>query len=133
MKTRSCLGFCSLAAMAPYVQGNWRTDVSRPYLCSQEWPMPDALADAAKPRMDKRPSALSSIVPAQEAQGAIRRAFPCEGDLRVRYLWSADGVSKFRANWFREEGGKTILVRSLFLSVGRTAEDLTIQDESAVR
>jgi hypothetical protein len=95
--------------------------------------MPDALADAAEPRMDKRPSALSSIVLAQEAQGAIRRAFPCEGDLRVRYLWSADGVSKFRANWFREEGGKTILVRSLFLSVARTKDDFAVQNETAVR
>jgi hypothetical protein len=94
--------------------------------------MPDPLADTTEPRMEKRPKALSSIVPAQEAQAAIRRAFPYEGDLRVRHLWSTDSASRFRANWFREEDGKTMLVKSLFLGITRITDDLAVQDETAV-
>jgi hypothetical protein len=95
--------------------------------------MADAVADNTEPRMEKAPIGLSAVVPAQEAQGAIRRAFPYEGDLRVRHLWSADGFSRFRANWFREEGGKTMIVKSLFLCVTRTTDDLAVQNETAVR
>ena len=95
--------------------------------------MPDAPADTPELPMEKRPNDLSPIVPAQEAQGAIRRAFPYEGDLRLRHLWSTDGFSRFRANWFREEDGKTVIVKSLFLCVARTTDDFAIQDETAVR
>ena len=95
--------------------------------------MPDALADNTEPQMEEQPNVLSSIVLAQEAQGAIRRAFPYEGDLRVRHLWSTDGFSRFRANWFREEDGKTMIVKSLFLCVTRTTDDLAVQNETAVR
>ena len=95
--------------------------------------MPDALADNTEPRMEKAPTDLSAVVAAQEAQGAIRRAFPYEGDLRVRHLWSTDGFSRFRANWFREEDGKPMIVKSLFLCVARTTDDLAVQDETAMR
>ena len=95
--------------------------------------MLDALADIPEPQVEKKPSTLSSGVLAQEAQNVIRKAFPYEGDLRVRHLWSTDGFSRFRANWFREEDGKTMIVKSLFLCVTRTADGLVVQDETAVR
>ena len=95
--------------------------------------MPDALADITGPRMEKTPSALSSVVPAQEAQDAIRKAFPYEGELRVRDLWSGDGIARYRANWFREADGRTRVVRSLFLCITRTADGLVVQDETALR
>ena len=95
--------------------------------------MPDALADNIEPRMEKAPTDLSAVVAAQEAQGAIRRAFPYEGDLRVRHLWSTDGFSRFRANWFCEEDGKPMIVKSLFLCVARTTDDWAVQDKTAVR
>jgi hypothetical protein len=65
---------------------------------------------------------------AQEAQDVIRKAFPCEGDLRIRHLWSTDGISRFRANWFREEDGKTMIVKSLFLCVTRATDRLIVQE-----
>ena len=95
--------------------------------------MPDAPADITEPPMEKGPNALSSTVLAQEAQGAIRRAFPHEGDLRVRALWSTDGVSRFRANWFREENGKTMLVKSLLLGIKKTVDGLVVRDKTVVR
>jgi hypothetical protein len=95
--------------------------------------MPDTLADVTEPGKEKKSNALPPIVPAQEAQGAIRRAFPYEGDLRVRHLWSTDGSSRFRANWFRGEEGKTTIAKSLFLCLARTADGLAVQNETAVR
>ena len=94
--------------------------------------MRNAVADIPVPEVEK-PNAFSSSMLAQEAQGAIRRAFPCEGDLRVRYLWSTDGGSRFRANWFREVDGKTMIVKSLLLCVTRAEDGLVAQDETAVR
>ncbi len=95
--------------------------------------MLDAPADIPEPQVEKKPNTLSAVVPAQEAQGAIRRSFPYEGDLRVRHLWSMDGFSRFRANWFREEDGKTMIVKSLFLCVTRVEDGLVVQDETAMR
>ena len=95
--------------------------------------MPDALADNTEPRMEKAPTDLSVVVPAQEAQDAIRKAFPCQGDLRIRHLWSTNGFSRFRANWFREADGKMVIVKSMFLCVTRTTDDWTVQDKTAVR
>ena len=95
--------------------------------------MLDAPADIPEPQVGKKPNTLSSGVPAQEAQNVIRKAFPCEGDLRVRHLWTTDGFSRFRANWFREEDGKMRIVKSLFLCVARTTDDLAVQDETTVR
>ena len=95
--------------------------------------MLDPLAHISKPRTEKAPTDLSAVVPAQEAQDAIRKAFPCEGDLSVRHLWSTDGFSRFRANWFREEGGKTMIVKSLFLGIKKTVDGLVVQDETVVR
>ena len=94
--------------------------------------MLNALALISEPRTEKAPTDLSAVVPAQEAQDAIRKAFPCEGDLSVRHLWSTDGFSRFRANWFREEGGKTMIVKSLFLCATRTKNGLVVQDETVV-
>ena len=95
--------------------------------------MVDAPADIPEPQVGKKPDTLSSGVLAQEAQNVIRKAFPYEGDLRVRHLWTTDGFSRFRANWFREVDGRTMIVKSLFLSVARTADDLAVQDETAMR
>ena len=94
--------------------------------------MLDALDHNSEPRTEKAPTDLSAVVPAKEAQGAIRRAFPYEGDLRVRHLWSGHGVARFRANWFREEDGKTMIVKSLFLCATRTKNGLVVQDETVV-
>ena len=95
--------------------------------------MPDALADNTEPRMEKAPTDLSAVVPAQEAQDAIRRAFPCEGDLRVRVLWSSHGVTKCRATWFRQADGEVSLVKSLFLGITRTKDGLVVLDETVSR
>ena len=95
--------------------------------------MLDAPADIPEPRVEKKPKSLSTGVLAHEAQNMIRKAFLYEGDLRVRHLWTTDGFSRFRANWFREVHGKTMIVKSLFLSVARTADDLAVQDETAMR
>jgi len=91
----------------------------------------DTLADIAEPRAEKTSSAIPAVASAQEARDAILAAFPYEGDLRVRHLWSTDGFSRFRANWFREEDGKMRIVKSLFLCVARTTDDLAVQDETA--
>ncbi len=57
-----------------------------------------ALADIEEPRVEKTPSDISSAVLAQEVQDAILNAFPYEGDLRCRHLWSKNGVTRCRAN-----------------------------------
>jgi len=95
--------------------------------------MLDAPADIPEPRVEKKPKTLSSGVLAQEAQNVIRKAFPYEGDLRVRHLWSTDGFSRFRANWFREVDGKMRMVKSLFLCVTRVEDGLVVQNETTVR
>ena len=95
--------------------------------------MVDAPADIPEPQVEKKPDTLSSGVLAREAQNVIRKAFPYEGDLRVRHLWTTDGFSRFRANWFREVGGKTMIVTSLFLCVTRVEDGLVVQNETAVR
>jgi len=95
--------------------------------------MLNAPADILEPRVEKKANTLSSGVLAQEAQNVIRKAFPYEGDLRVRHLWSTDGFSRFRANWFCEEDGKTAIVKSLFLCVARAEDGLVVQNETAVR
>ena len=94
--------------------------------------MPDALADVTGPRMDKTPSALSSVVTAQEALEAIRKAFPYEGELRVRSLWSGEGIARYRANWFGEVNGRTRVVRSRFLCIARTTDGPVVQDETVL-
>ena len=95
--------------------------------------MLNAPADIREPQVEKKPSTLSSGVLAQEAQNVIRKAFPYEGDLRVRHLWSTDGFSRFRANWFCEEDGKMRMVKSLFLCVTRVEDGLVVQNETTVR
>ncbi len=99
----------------------------------QELPIRDALADIPEPRVEKKPSTLCSDVLAQEAQNVIHKAFPYEGDLLVRHLWSTDGISRFRANWVRQVDGKMRVVRSLFLCITRTKDGLVVQNETAVR
>ena len=44
--------------------------------------MLDAPADIPESQVEKKPNTLSTVVPAQEAQDAICKAFPCQGDLR---------------------------------------------------
>ena len=95
--------------------------------------MLDALDQLSEPQKEKAPTDLASVVLAQEAQAAIRGAFPCAGDLKVRHLWSTDGVSRFRANWFREEDGKPMIAKSLFVCATRTEDGLVVQDETVVR
>jgi hypothetical protein len=93
----------------------------------------DTLADIAEPRVEKTPSAHSAVVPAQEARDAILKAFPYEGDLRVRHLWSTGGFSRFRANWFRQVEGEMKIVTSMFVGVTRTVDGLVVQDETALK
>lgn len=95
--------------------------------------MRDVSADIAEPRVNKTLGALSGVVPAQEAEDAIRKAFPCEGNLRVHHLWSTNGLSRFRVNWFHEENGKTMIVKSLFLGLTRTVDGLVVRDETIAR
>ena len=95
--------------------------------------MLDAPADIPEPRVEKKPKSLSTGVLAHEAQNVIRKAFLYEGDLRVRHLWTTDGFSRFRANWFREVDSKTMIVKSLFLCVTRVEDGLVVQNETAMR
>ncbi len=94
--------------------------------------MRDAVVDIPDPCAKKR-STLSGGAPAQEAQDAMRKAFPYEGDLRVRLLWSGSGIEKYRANWFGQVDGRMRVVKSLFLSLARTKDGLVVQNETAVR
>ena len=89
-----------------------------------------ALADIAKPRVEKTPSATSSAVLDQEVQDAILNAFPYEGDLRGRHLWSENGVTHCRANWYRKVDGEIRITKSLFVNVTKTADGLVVQDET---
>lgn len=91
--------------------------------------MPDAVA---KTNVKKAPSALSSVAlpDTDKARDTIRKAFPYEGDLRVRVLWSGDGIMRCRANWFRQVAGETVIVRSLFLSIMSATGDLVVKDET---
>jgi len=95
--------------------------------------MPDAVAHKSKRRTKKAPADRSAGVSAQEAHEAIRKAFPFEGDLRVRRLWSIDGLSRFRANWFHDETGASMIVKSLFLWATRTENGLAVKDKTVVR
>lgn len=95
--------------------------------------MLDALPQSSEPRTEKVSTDLHSAVSAEEARNAIRKAFPCEGDLRIHHLWSTDGGSRFRANWFGERDGKTVIIRSLVLGIKRTADGLVVQDNTVVR
>ncbi|HNT36179.1 MAG TPA: hypothetical protein PKH07_14430 [bacterium] len=94
--------------------------------------MVDTPAHSAKPQVKRAPSTPSAVVSAQEAQEAIRAAFPYEGDLRVRHLWSGNGVARYRANWFRQVEGEMKVVTSLFIGITRTADGLVVQNETAV-
>jgi hypothetical protein len=94
--------------------------------------MLDALDHNSEPWTENAPTDLSSVVPAQEAQDAIRKGFPYEGDLRVRYLWSGHGGARYRANWFREVDGEVKLVTSLFLTLTNTEDGLVVQDGTVV-
>jgi hypothetical protein len=97
---------------------------------SQEQLMLDALADLGQPQVK---SPVSSGAPAQEVQEAIRKAFPYEGELRVRRLWSGHDTEKYRANWFGLVDGRMRVAKSLFLSVARTKDGLVVQDATALR
>ena len=90
-----------------------------------------ALADIAEPRVEKTPSASSAVL-AQEVRDAILNAFPYEGDLRGRHLWSENGVTYCRANWYRLVDGETRITKSLFVKVTKTADGLVVQDETVV-
>jgi|WetSurMetagenome_2_1015567.scaffolds.fasta_scaffold790859_2 hypothetical protein len=92
----------------------------------------DTLADITEPQVEKTGSGPFPVVSAQEARDAIRAAFPYEGDLRVRQLWSGHGVARYRANWFRQVDGQVKIVTSLFLGIRRTADGLVVRDETAV-
>ena len=95
--------------------------------------MPDAIADIPEPQAEKKLGTLSSGVPTQEAQEAIRKAFPYEGDLRVRLVCRGSGIEKYRVNWFGQVDGQMRVVKSLFLSVMRTEAGLVVQNETAMR
>ena len=75
---------------------------------------------------------LAAAAAAKEARDAIRKAFPSEGDLRVHHLWSADGCSRFRANWFCEKDGKMVIVKSLLVVITKTEDGLVVQDNTVV-
>ncbi len=92
--------------------------------------MRNAVADIPERQVGKE-STLSPVAPGQEVQEAIRKAFPYEGDLRVRHLWSGHGVARYRANWLRQTDDGIKVVKSLFLSVRRTNDDLVVQNETA--
>ncbi len=92
--------------------------------------MLDATADIAEPRVKKTPGVAPAVVPSQDAQEAIRKAFPYEGDLRVRHLWSARGIARYRANWYRQVEGGIRIVKSLFLGITKTADGIVVQDET---
>jgi hypothetical protein len=94
--------------------------------------MHETLADIAGPGVEKTPNVLSAAPSAQEVEDAIRAAFPYEGDLRVRHVWSGHGVARYRANWFRQVEGQMRIVTSLFLGIRRTADGLVVHDETAV-
>ncbi len=93
--------------------------------------MLDATTETAGPPKEKASTDRSSGVPVQEAQEAIRKAFPYDGELRVRHLWSTDGLSRFRANWFRGQDGQMTIAKSLFLCSTRTPSGLVFQDATA--
>jgi hypothetical protein len=100
---------------------------------TQESPMFDTVADIAKPRVEQTSSDLSAVVPAHVIQDAIRAAFPYEGNLRIRHIWSGHDVARYRANWFRQVDGGMKIVMSLFLGITRTADGLVVRDETVVR
>lgn len=91
-----------------------------------------APAHSSEPRAEKAPTDDSAVVPAQEAHNAIRKAFPCDGILRLHHLWSAGHFARFRANWFREADGKTMIVKSLLLGIEKTVDGLVVRDETVV-
>ncbi|MHC4477477.1 MAG: hypothetical protein ACYTEL_17655 [Planctomycetota bacterium] len=82
--------------------------------------------------IEKTPSATPSALPARQVQDAILQAFPYEGDLRVRHLWSTNGITHYRANWYRQVDGETTITRSLFLHVTKTSDGLVVQDETVI-
>ena len=79
--------------------------------------MLNVLPHGPQPGTAKASDAVDAVITAQEAQDAIRREFPCAGELRIHHLWSADGVSRFRANWFRPIDRTTMIVKSLLLGI----------------
>jgi len=95
--------------------------------------MTERPTEIAEPQAGEVPAVPSYAVLAKEAEEAIRAAFPYQGHLRVRYLWSTNGISKFRANWFCEVEGRMTAVKSLFLSIRKTPDGLVVQDETVRR
>ncbi len=91
------------------------------------------VADITEPRVDKTSNDLSAVMSAKDVQDAIRAAFPFEGDLRVRHLWSGHGVARYRANWFRQMDDGMKIVKSLFLGITKTENGLVARDETAVK
>lgn len=94
--------------------------------------MPDLMAETTQPPKGKPPTDSSPVVPVQEAHEAIRKAFPNEGELKVRHLWSANGCSRFRANWFRGQDGGMTIAKSLWLCLTRTGGGLVVTDDTVV-
>ena len=86
-----------------------------------------------KTRVKNSSKAHPSLVPADtgKALEAIHKAFPYEGELRVRVLWSGDKIMRCRANWFRRVAGETVLANSLFLSITTTTGGRVVKDETA--
>ena len=95
--------------------------------------MRKTLANIAEPRVEQTSSDLSAVMSTHEVQDAVRAAFPYEGDLRVRHIWTEHGVARYRANWFRQVDGGMKIVMSLFLGITKTADGLVVRDETAVK
>lgn len=93
--------------------------------------MTDAAFDLAEPRLEKSPGTPLSAISLLDAHDAVLKAFPFEGDLRVRHLWSQGRTSRYRANWYRPVEGEVRVVHSLFLRIEKTSDGLIVQNETA--
>ena len=80
----------------------------------------------------RRQALLPPVHFPKKYRNAILRAFPYEGDLRGRHLWTEGGVTHCRANWYRQVDGETRITRSLFVHVTTTSDGLVVQDKTVV-
>ncbi|HOW72513.1 MAG TPA: hypothetical protein PKY77_18085 [Phycisphaerae bacterium] len=92
--------------------------------------MTDAASDVARRAIGKTPSVQAPAVSPLDAYDAVLKAFPFEGDLRVRHLWSQGRASRYRANWSRPVAGEVRIVQSRFVRIERTSDGLVVQDET---
>jgi hypothetical protein len=82
---------------------------------------------AQSPNTDGIPAAPAEA----DVRDAIRRRFFFDGLMVMRHLYDADGVGRYRVNWFRDGEFGSYIHESRFLLVERKDGAVDVRDTTA--